>query len=50
MLAAKAGAIDALVAVLRAHVGGDAGVLEQACEAMWWMCKCNGTWSLLFLA
>ena len=45
VLAAKAGAIDALVAVIRAHVGGDAGVLEKACGAIGWICNCNGAWS-----
>ena len=42
---ANAGAIDALVAVMRAHVGGDAGVMEQACEAMGSICLCKGAWS-----
>ena len=32
VLAGKAGAIDAVVAAMRAHVG-NAGVLEQACGA-----------------
>ena len=45
VLAAKAGAIDALVAVLRAHVGGDAGVLKQACDAIGWICEGNGAWN-----
>ena len=48
MLAAKAGAIDALVAVMRAHVGGDAGVLEQARNAMKWICFRNGAWRKQF--
>ena len=33
VLAGKAGAIDAVVAAMRAHVG-NAGVSEQACWAM----------------
>ncbi len=37
VLAGKAGAIDALVAAMRAHVG-NSGVLEQACGAMWNIC------------
>jgi hypothetical protein len=37
VLAAKAGAIDAVVAAMRAHVG-NAGVSEQACRAMWKIC------------
>ena len=45
VLSAKAGAIDALVAVMRAHVGGDAGVLVQVCEAIGRLCKYNGAWS-----
>ena len=44
-MAVEAGAIDALVAVLRAHVGGDAGVLESACGTMIWLCIVNGAWS-----
>ncbi len=41
VLAGKAGAIDAVVAVMRAHVG-NAGVLEQACRAMRNICGNNG--------
>ena len=37
VLAVKAGAIDAVVAAMRAHVD-NAGVSEQACEAMWNIC------------
>ena len=37
VLAGKAGAIDAVVAAMRAHVG-NAGVLEQACGAMNYFC------------
>ena len=45
MLAAKAGAIESLVAVMRAHIGGDAGVLEKTCQAMARICEDNGAWS-----
>ena len=41
VLAGKAGAIDAVVAAMRAHVG-NAGVLEQACRAMNNICANNG--------
>ena len=37
VLAGKAGAIDAVVAAMRAHVG-NAGVSEQACGAMSSIC------------
>ncbi len=37
VLAGKAGVIDAVVAVMRAHVG-DAWVSEQACEALQNIC------------
>ncbi len=37
VLAGKAGAIDAVVAAMRAHVG-NAGVSEPACGAMWNIC------------
>ena len=40
VLAGKAGAIDAVVAAMRAHVGS-AGVSEQACRALCRICK-NG--------
>ena len=39
-LAGKAGAIDAVVAAMRAHVG-NAGVSKQACRAMCNVCN-NG--------
>ena len=41
MLAGKAGAIDAVVTVMRAHVG-NAGVSEQACRAMSNICVNKG--------
>ena len=44
VLAGKAGAIDAVVAAMRAHVG-NAGVLEQACWAMWNICV-NGAFDV----
>ena len=37
VLAGKAGAIDAVVAAMRAHVG-NAGVSENACRAMYNIC------------
>ena len=40
VLARKAGAIDAVVAAMRAHVG-NAGVSEQACRAMDIVCTNN---------
>ncbi len=40
VLAGKAGAIDAVVAAMRAHVD-NAGVSEQACWAMWNICANN---------
>ncbi len=52
VFAGKAGAIDAVVAVMRAHAG-NTGVLEQACRAMcivsinsefcvgWFVCVCS---------
>ncbi len=42
LLAGKAGAIDAVVAAMRAHVS-HAGVLEFACKAMQNICFDNGT-------
>ena len=45
VLAGKAGAIDAVVAAMRAHVG-NAGVLEQACDAMCRICL-NGSASIV---
>ena len=47
VLAGKAGAIDALVAVMRAHVG-NAGVSKQACKAMWNICV-DGAFAVDFL-
>ena len=44
VLAVKAGAIDAVVATMRAHVG-NAGVLEQACGAMRTICL-NGAFGV----
>ena len=41
VLAGKAGAIDAVVAAMRAHVG-NAGVLQQGCGAMSNICNSNG--------
>ena len=43
VLAGKAGAIDAVVAVMRAHVG-HSGVSEQACWAMIYICD-NGAFA-----
>ena len=40
-LAVRAGAIDALLVALRAHVG-NAGVSEQACHAIGNLCVDNG--------
>ncbi len=37
LLAGKAGAIDAVVAAMRAHVG-NAGVSGHACRALWNIC------------
>ena len=45
VLALTAGAIESLVAVMRAHVGGDADVMEQACWTMFWICDDNGVWA-----
>ena len=45
---AGTGAIDALVAVMRAHVG-NAGVLEQACCAMRNICEDNGAFAVCVL-
>ena len=47
VLAGKAGAIDALVAAMRAHVG-NAGVLEQACGTIRSICAYNGIRRWLF--
>ena len=47
VLAGKAGAIDAVVAAMRAHVG-NAGVLEQACWAMCNICN-NGEFGVGWL-
>ncbi len=44
MLARKAGAIDAVVAVMRAHIG-NAGVLKQACGALQNISIDNGAFS-----
>ena len=44
VLAGKAGAIGAVVAAMRAHVG-NAGVLEQACGAMINICA-NGAFGV----
>ncbi len=41
VFAGEAGAIDALVAAMRAHVG-NAGVSKQACGAMQEICVNNG--------
>ena len=41
VLAGKAGAIDAVVAAMRAHVG-NAGVSKQACSAVSSICVNNG--------
>jgi len=41
VLAGKAGAIDVVMAVMRAHAG-HAGVLERACGAIWNICVNNG--------
>ena len=45
VLAGKAGAIDAVLAAMRAHVG-NADVLEQACGAMWSICADNGAFGI----
>ncbi len=47
VLAGKAGAIDAVVAAMRAHVD-NAGVLEQACWAMMNICI-NGAFGVGWL-
>ena len=50
VLAGKAGAIDAVVAVMRAHVG-HAGVSEKACGAMVCFCFKNSAkcvWVAMF--
>ena len=44
VLAGKAGAIDAVVAAMRAHVG-NAGVSKQACGAMISICD-NGVFGV----
>ncbi len=46
VLAVKAGAIDAVLAAMRTHVG-DAGVSEQACVAMRNICAVNGVCMVL---
>ena len=48
VLAGKAGAIDAVVAAMRAHVG-NADVSEQACWAMWSICVKNGAFGVGWL-
>ena len=47
VLAGKAGAIDAVVAAMRAHVD-NAGVAEQACLAMRNVCLRNGAAARVF--
>ena len=48
VLAGKAGAIDAVVAAMRAHVG-NAGVSEQACLALDTMRDAKGTLNRLVM-
>ena len=47
-MAGKAGAIDAVVAAMRAHVG-NAGVSKQACRAMCTICFNNGAFGVGWL-
>ena len=48
VLAGKVGAIDAVVAAMRAHVG-NAGVLEHVCGAMGNICANNGQFGVGWL-
>ena len=48
VLAGEVGAIDAVVAVMRAHVAND-GVLEAACLALRILCSTNGALVSVFL-